>query len=124
MDLFLAPNPADMTYFKPDYARKPEEQTIFEDLDDREFIWDITLDPNFDVGEAEMRGNDHRMQIKTLYTGINPTKTRMVMERTVPSYDKEDTMMVGLGLDEMWDERSGKGRGWGNGIGARHAFQA
>ena len=122
MDLFLAPNPADMTYYKPDYARQPEEQTILEDLDDREFIWDVTLDPNFDVGEAAW-GNDHRGQIKTLYTGINPTKTRMVMERTVPSYDKEDPMMVGLGQDGMWEESKGKGRGWGNGIGARHAFQ-
>ena len=61
---FLTPNPADMTYFKPDFARRPEEQTIFEDLDDREFIWDIELDPDFDVLEMEKRGNDHRMQIK------------------------------------------------------------
>ena len=50
---FLTPNPADMTYFKPDFARRPEEQTIFEDLDDREFIWDIALDPDFDVLEME-----------------------------------------------------------------------
>merc|ERR1719507_1049719 len=83
---------------------------------------DLFLAPNFDVGEAAW-GNDHRGQIKTLYTGINPTKTRTVMERTVPSYDKEDPMMVGLGQDEMWEESKGKGRGWGNGIGARHAFQ-
>ena len=123
MDGFLVPNPADMTYFKPDYARRPEEQTILEDLDDSEFIWDIELDPNYDVGEAELRGNDHRMQIKTLYTGINPTKTTVAMEKTVPSYDKEDPMMVGLGLDDMWEEERGKGRGWGNGIGARHPFQ-
>ena len=56
MDLFLAPNPADMTYYKPDYARQPEEQTILEDLDDREFIWDVTLDPNFDVEKAASTG--------------------------------------------------------------------
>ena len=122
MDLFLAPNPADMTYFKPDYARQPEEQTILEDFDEGEFIWDISPDPDFDVTQ-ESWGNGHRMQIKTLYTGISPTKTRKVMERTVPSYDKEDPMMIGLGLDEMWEESKGKGRGWGNGIGARHAFQ-
>ena len=120
---FLTPNPADMTYFKPDFARRPEEQTIFEDLDDREFIWDIALDPDFDVLEMEKRGNDHRMQIKTLYTGINPTKTETVIERTMPCYDKEDPMMVGLGLDHMWNEQEGKGRGWGNGVGARQAFQ-
>ena len=122
MDAFLVPNPADMTYYKPDYARKPVEQTILEDLDDSDFIWDITADPNFDMEEEEW-ANGHRMQVKTLYTGINPTKTRTVMERTVPSYDKEDPMMVGLGQDEMWEESKGKGRGWGNGIGAKHAFQ-
>ena len=123
MDLFLAPNPADMTYYKPDYAREPEEQTILEDLDDSEWIWNVALDPHFDVNEAQKSGNDHRAQIKTLYMGINPTKTTTVMERTVPSYDKEDPMMVGLGLDEMWGEERGKGRGWGNGIGARNPFQ-
>merc|ERR1719402_1068651 len=89
-----------LTWFVPDWARKPKEETMREeDWDDDEedkLIWDVEIDPGFDEVLAESNGDPRGANIKTLMK-VDPTKTQERMEMTVAVYDEEDPLMVGLG---------------------------
>ena len=108
-------------YTLPDSERRPG-QTLHElEFEDDEPFWDVELVTDFDVEHALLIGDarGHGGQVKTVFGAVNPTKTWGSVERTVPSYEREDPRMVGLGLEEEWVEGGG-GRGWGGGLGAKN----
>ena len=120
----------DQFYFVPDWDRKPEEQTIIEEIppeaDDMTLIWDVELATDFDnAADEDDEGDGHDVragQLKTKFYRIQPSRTFAPVERTVPSYDSEEPNMVGLGMEEMWSPEVGKGRGRGGGCGANYKY--
>ena len=114
------PGANDIVFFLPDSERQPGQTLTEVDFEDGDLIWDgVEEDPAFII-EARGKLGDPRGQIKTLYKGrIDPSRTAGPVERTAPCYDREDPWMVGLGMDEPWDQTAGRGRGWGGGIGGQ-----
>ena len=122
---FVRPDPSHITYYTPDWARRPEvETTRYDDgLDDGDWMWDgiIEVDPAFDLELQVSHSGDPRNMVKTMVSGsLVPTKAAERMERTAAVYDTEDPLLVGLGLDELYSEETGRGRGWGGGLGGRN----
>jgi hypothetical protein len=112
-DALRTPRAVDIVFFLPDSERQPGQTLSEDNFEDGDLIWvGVEEDPAFISRVGDARG-----QLKTLYKGrIDPSRTAGPVERTEPCYDREDPSMVGLGMDEPWDQAVGKGRGWGWGL--------